>query len=169
MVDSTSVDDTLEESEIFHILGNDRRRAIVVELADRPEPIDVSTIATAVAAREMDESGEVPNNLYKSVYVSLQQTHLPQLETDAVISYDADEKTITRGPQFDRVRSYLTATQGPIDTQLAAVLAIAVTGLATTFLSGIETIGFDSLAPAVWASLALLGIALVSIGRLLVR
>ncbi|WP_247728458.1 DUF7344 domain-containing protein [Halovivax limisalsi] len=168
MVDTASTEPALEESDIFHILGNDRRRAIVVELADRPERVDVSTVATAVAARETDDE-EVPNNLYKSVYVSLQQTHLPQLESDGVISYDPDEKTIARGPQFDRVRTYLTATQRSIEGGVVAVLAIAVVGLATTFLSGVDAIGFASLAPAVWGSLALCVIALVSGYRLFVR
>jgi len=102
----TNRTEPLEESEVFHILGNDRRRAIVQLLAEEGGQIDVSDVATEIAATESDTT-PVPNNLYKSVYVSLQQTHLPQLEEDAVIEYDSDAKTIQSGRHFDEVLQYV--------------------------------------------------------------
>ncbi len=102
----TSRSESLAESEVFHILGNDRRRAIVQLLARESGHVDVSDVATEIAETESD-SGSVPNNLYKSVYVSLQQTHLPQLEEDGVIEYDSDAKTIQAGSHFDDVLVYI--------------------------------------------------------------
>ncbi len=167
MVDSADEASGLEESDIFHILGNDRRRAIVVELAARPDTVEVSTIANAVAAREADSESDVPNNLYKSVYVSLQQTHLPQLESDDVITYDPDEKTIQYGPQFERVRAYLSATQNSDDRLVELTLAVAVVGLLAIVLSGVGVPIVDLLEPIVWGTISLLVVALTSLYRLL--
>ncbi|WP_254862674.1 DUF7344 domain-containing protein [Halovivax gelatinilyticus] len=163
MLERTEKETGLAESDIFHILGNDRRRAIVSELAARPDTVEVSTIATAVATREADSEEDVPNNLYKSVYVSLQQTHLPQLESDEVISYDPDEKTIRHGPQFDHVRTYLSRTDHSGDRMVVLSLAVAITGLLTIVLSGIGVPIFDSVEPVVWGTLSLL---IVSLGCL---
>lgn len=125
----------LEESEIFHILGNDRRRAIVQQLAGASEAADVSDVATEIAAAEAD-STPVPNNLYKSVYVSLQQTHLPQLEEDEVIEYDSDAKTINPGPNFDDVFTYIEGYGGDRSLAIQLHLALCILGLLVVVLSG---------------------------------
>ncbi|MCU4754157.1 ArsR family transcriptional regulator [Halobacteria archaeon AArc-curdl1] len=135
--------DTLAESEIFHILGNDRRRAIVQLLASEPGQVDVSAVATAIASQEVrgddvssDDTETVPNNLYKSVYVSLQQTHLPQLEEDDVIKYDSSAKTLRRGEQFDAVYRYVDGEHPNDKRLLLSHLSLSVLGLVVIVLAG---------------------------------
>ncbi|MFP9058956.1 ArsR family transcriptional regulator [Natrialbaceae archaeon A-chndr2] len=134
--------DTLAESEIFHILGNDRRRAIVQLLASEPGQVDVSAVATAIASQEVgedvssNENETVPNNLYKSVYVSLQQTHLPQLEEDDVISYDSSAKTLRRGEQFDAVYQYVDGEHTNDKQLMLSHLSLSVLGLVVIVLAG---------------------------------
>lgn len=135
--------DTLAESEIFHILGNDRRRAIVQLLATENGQVDVSAVATAIASQEFDANGassnddeSVPNNLYKSVYVSLQQTHLPQLEEDNVIEYDSSTKTLRPGIQFDAVYRYVDGEQSSDQRLLLSHLSLSVLGLFVIVLAG---------------------------------
>lgn len=150
---------TLRESEVFHILGNDRRREIVSVLAVREGRVDVSDVATEVAARETD-GDSVPNNLYKSVYVSLQQTHLPQLEADGVIDYDTEEKTIAPGPHFDEIEGYIDTAEATDVRLFQLAFGTAVLGLVLVALSGAEVPLFAWLSPASWGTVSLLGVAL---------
>ncbi|WP_323171397.1 ArsR family transcriptional regulator [Natrialba sp. PRR66] len=157
--------ESLAESEVFHILGNDRRRAIVQLLAHQSGQVDVSDIATEIAATE-SETTSVPNNLYKSVYVSLQQTHLPQLEEDAVIEYDSDTKTIQPGPNFEDVITYIDGHDGDYTRVLQLHLAACVIGLGLIVLTGLDLPLLSSLDPVLWSVLILVAIAGSSLYRL---
>lgn len=162
----TSRSNPLEESEIFHILGNDRRRAIVQLLATDRERVDVSDVATQIAERESDATS-VPNNLYKSVYVSLQQTHLPQLEEDDVIAYDPDAKTIQPGPHFEAVLGYVDGDAGEDRSVLIAHLVVCVLALGLITVAGLEAPVVSSLDATLVGVLALLLVGASSLYRLL--
>ncbi len=125
----------LAESEIFHILGNDRRRAIVQLLADRDGRLEVSEVAAKIAEDE-SAAGSSPNNLYKSVYVSLQQTHLPRLEEDVVIVYDDGAKAIEPGPNFEAVVGYVDGDGGEPTPILVGHLLACALGLVIVAASG---------------------------------
>ena len=162
----TSRSESLAESEIFHILGNDRRRAIVQLLAEHQERIDVSDVATTIAEGETDTT-PVPNNLYKSVYVSLQQTHLPQLEEDAVIEYDPEVKTIQPGPHFDEVYQYVDGDTDGQETILQLHLGLCVLGLVLIVLAATTVPLVSSVDPVMWSVLVLLAVAASSLYSLL--
>lgn len=135
---------SLAESEVFHILGNDRRRAIIQSLADRNGRVDVSDIATQIAETESD-ANSVPNNLYKSVYVSLQQTHLPRLEEDGVITYDSDKRTIAPGENFTDVITYVDGFGSDHSNVLIGHLLVGIGGLLAIALNGLGVPGFTSI------------------------
>lgn len=162
----TSRSDSLAESEVFHILGNDRRRAIVQLLAEHHERVDVSDVASEIAAAESDTSS-VPNNLYKSVYVSLQQTHLPQLEEDTVIEYDSEAKTIEPGPQFERVVQYVDGNPDGHPDVLQFHVALCVLGLVLIALAGTTVPVLSSLDPVLTSVFVLLLVAASGLYRLL--
>lgn len=162
----TNRTDSLEESEVFHILGNDRRRAIVQLLAEESGQIDVSDVATEIAATESN-STPVPNNLYKSVYVSLQQTHLPQLQEDAVIEYDSDAKTIRPGPHFTDVLAYVDGQTNSNPSVLQLHLALCLLGLFLIALAGLSLPLLSSVDPVLLSVLVLLTVAASSLYRLL--
>lgn len=162
----TNRTEPLEESEVFHILGNDRRRAIVQLLADEGGQIDVSDVASEIAATESDTT-PVPNNLYKSVYVSLQQTHLPQLQEDAVIEYDSDAKTIQPGRHFDDVLTYVDGHSSDHSRILQLHLGLCVLGLAIIALTGLGLPVISSIDPVFSSVLMFLVIAASSLYRLL--
>ncbi|ELY49564.1 hypothetical protein C495_00005 [Natronorubrum sulfidifaciens JCM 14089] len=151
---------------MFHILGNDRRRSIVQLLAAEAGQVDVSDIASEIAANESDTT-PVPNNLYKSVYVSLQQTHLPQLQEDAVIEYDSDAKTIQPGPNFDDVLQYIDGHKEQQSTALTLHLALCVLGLVVIALAGLGIPLLSSIDPVLSSVLVLLAVAASSLYRLL--
>lgn len=157
---------TLSESEIFHILGNDRRRAIVQLLIESTDRVDVSDIAAEIAQEESDTSS-VPNNLYKSVYVSLQQTHLPQLEEDDVIRYDADSKTIEPGPYFEEVVTYVDGGGNDWRDAIGLHLALSVLGLVVIALTGTTIPVVSALDPILSSVLVFLAVAASSLYGLL--
>ncbi|WP_265107847.1 DUF7344 domain-containing protein [Halosolutus halophilus] len=154
--------ESLAESEVFHILGNDRRRAIVQLLAAESGTVDVSDVATEIAANESDTT-PVPNNLYKSVYVSLQQTHLPQLQEDAVIEYDSDAKTIQPGPNFDDVLQYVDGHDSDRSSILKLHLGLCVFGLVVIALAGLGLPLFASVDSVLSSVLVLLAVAATSL------
>jgi hypothetical protein len=162
----TNRSDSLEESDVFHILGNDRRRAIVQLVAEEPGQIDVSDVATEIAAAE-SESTPVPNNLYKSVYVSLQQTHLPQLQEDAVIEYDSDAKTIRPGPNFENVLMYVDGGGGDQSSVLWLHLGLCLAGLLMIAVAGADLAALSSFDPVLSSVLVLLAVAASSLYWLL--
>lgn len=151
---------------MFHILGNDRRRAIVQLLADEGGQVDVSDVANEIAAAESDTS-PVPNNLYKSVYVSLQQTHLPQLEEDAVIEYDSDAKTIQPGRHFDEVLQYVDGHNDDHSRILLFHLGLCLLGLAVIGLAGLGLPVVSSVDPVLTSVLVFLAVAASSLYQLL--
>ena len=162
----TNRSESLAESEVFHILGNDRRRAIVQLLAEDGGQVDVSDIASEIAATETDTT-PVPNNLYKSVYVSLQQTHLPQLQEDDVIKYDSEAKTIQPGPHFEDVLQYINGHGASGPTVLQFHFAICVLGLAVIAFAGIGAPVVSSIDPVFASVIVLLVVAASSLYRLL--
>nr|WP_233203945.1 ArsR family transcriptional regulator [Halegenticoccus soli] len=68
----------------------------------------LSELSERIAAAEAGESP--PRRVHHSVYATLHQTHLPKLDSLGVVAYDADEKTIRRGPAADPVIAFMDAT-----------------------------------------------------------
>ena len=157
----------MAESKIFHILGNDRRRAIVTILAEHDGSVPVSDVADSIAAMESSASS-VPNNLYKSVYVSLQQTHLPQLTEEQVIEYDQEAKTISPGPHFEEVERYIDSDDSRTDELIhVAILAISASGLALIAIADFGVPLLGAIDPVFVSVIALLCVAICSLYWLL--
>ena len=118
----------MDESEVFHILGNDRRREIICTLAAEDGELSVSDLARQIADKEEDV--ESSKNLYKSVYVSLQQTHLPKLAEKDIVIYDKDTQQVDSGPAFSQIQPYLRETNGQATTlRLVVPLLLSALGL----------------------------------------
>ena len=120
--------DGIDESEVFHVLGNDRRREIIGTLIDGDEALSVSDLAQRIASEEVEEGDEPSKNLYKSVYVSLQQTHLPKLAETRIVVYDTDTQYVKPGPAFSQVRPYLRETNQEV-SPLRSTVPLLLSGL----------------------------------------
>ena len=118
----------IDESEVFHILGNDRRREIICTLARNQENLSVSELAREIA--DVEENVDSSKNLYKSVYVSLQQTHLPKLAKKEIVRYDTDTQTVRPGPAFPQIQQYLQETESRLSKlRVALPLGLSALGL----------------------------------------
>ena len=124
MSNRTNVERGLEEATIFHILGNDRRREVILQTTENGA-VNVSELAQYIAEKEASDD-TTADELYKSVYVSLQQTHLPKLADEGVIEYDSETKTIEPGPRLDEIEVYVdrdSTGRGGISIPLALSVA----------------------------------------------
>lgn len=102
MNDTTPTTKTLDWQDVFYVLSNARRRH-VIEYVRQHERTALDELATFIAGEASDE------DTYKSVYVSLQQTHLPVLDERNIVHYEDESNTIRRGPRLDDVELYTHA------------------------------------------------------------
>lgn len=94
----------LAEPEVYDVLQNDRRRRVLRCLCDHGGELTLRELASLLAAEESD--GET-DELERSIYNSLHQTHLPKLESTGVVSYDRHSNTVTLEPSAGDLERYL--------------------------------------------------------------
>lgn len=106
------VEGPLSADELFYVLENPRRRAVIRYLRWREGPVEMRDVAEHVAAQEADTTvTQLPTDKRKSVYISLYQQHLEILADAGLIEYDKSRGTIVPQPRLEDVAVYLE--QGP--------------------------------------------------------
>jgi hypothetical protein len=157
---SVRTDGSIPESDVFHILGNDRRRELIANIANRPDGVVVSDLAEEIARLEGD-GADPTRDRYKSVYVSLQQTLLPKLDEEGVVRYDPETNRVEPGPRLGEVTVYVTDDEEePWGHQLWP-LVVSLVGLAVLLgaVSGVPLV--SSVSASVWAIVFLSVIAVI--------
>lgn len=154
----------LSDSEVFDVLRNSRRRAVISHL-QREDEASVSELTKRVAAEEYDiTTDEVSSDQHKRVYTGLYQCHLPRLDDFGVVDFDREEKTVSIGTTASQVEAYLARDENAAAVRLELGVAALVASLATL---GVLRVGPFSAVPVTgWALLtvlALLGFALLQL------
>lgn len=99
---------TVLDGEAYGLLGNRRRRYLLYCLLDHGGETTLSRAVDTVTARECECSvEEVRSTDRRCVYSTLRRTHLPRLETEEVVTYDADSGVIALGPAAEEVTCWL--------------------------------------------------------------
>lgn len=131
---ASSEEGSLPKDEIFDLMSNHRRRYVIHHCKQVREPISLSDLAEQVAAWEKDKTiEELGSAERKTVYTSLQQTHLPRLERAGIITYEDGEVELT--DQTERLDIYLDIVPansipwGVYYLGLSVLSAIVVAGL----------------------------------------
>jgi hypothetical protein len=111
----------LSADDLFHLLQNSRRRAVIRYLRGHEEPMWMRDVAEQVAAWEHDTTvAELMPDQRQRVYIALYQSHLKTLEDAGVIEYDKPRGIIEPQPLLDRVALYVaTATWTSSDADAA--------------------------------------------------
>ncbi|MFD1514279.1 DUF7344 domain-containing protein [Halomarina rubra] len=161
--DTTS--EPLTEEEVFTILGNERRFAVLDYLTRAGGPVVFDELVEAVAA---DEFGISVTNLDRKqerrVYVALHQNHLPYLENEGLVTWDRSEGIV-------RIRDS-THIQGYVGTGKARRSWPARSALVFSFCSlfaigvylatGTLGVGSVTVSPISFVTILLLVVALVT-------
>lgn len=86
----------LQRDEIFDLMSNHRRRYAIHYCKRTDDPVSLSDLAEQVAAWEHDKDvAELSADERKTVYTSLQQTHLPRLDRAGVLDFENGEVKLT--------------------------------------------------------------------------
>lgn len=83
----------LTDSESYRLLSADRRRTTLEVVAELSDPVELETLAQAVAARETD-AGATSADHVERVAVALHHVHLPTMAELDVVDYDPDASRI---------------------------------------------------------------------------
>ncbi|WP_066381631.1 DUF7344 domain-containing protein [Halalkalicoccus paucihalophilus] len=120
-----TVDDhlSLSKDDLFHLLQNGRRRAVLRYFAVHPEQeeFNMRTVAEAIAAWENETSVEqLTSNQRQRVYIALYQSHLPKLDDYGVIEYNQSRGLIVPTPLTALFEPYLEAEfdAAPLDQRI---------------------------------------------------
>lgn len=155
-----------EQGETLSLLGNDRRLRVVHSLVEGDEETTTRALATRIAEAEASaEPDTTADDLYKSVYVSLQQTHLPKLAKHGIVTYDSEANTVRPGPRLDEARVYVqpqTEDQRDLPPALGLVAAL---GLVVVLAAQVGVPVVAAVSPAVWATLSLVAVLAVVVAR----
>jgi hypothetical protein len=103
----------LSKSDIFGVLQNDRRRC-ALEILRTQGRQSIRSLSEEIAHIE-SQSEEPKNNLIKSIYVSLLQTHIPKMESMGIIVYNREQDIVELLPASQDFEIYLeTVEKGDI-------------------------------------------------------
>lgn len=160
----SNAETTLEEDTVFDLLGNERRRASLKHLIDSDGETPVGELARDVAEDIVEESTPA-EDVQRSVYISLCQSHLPKLDRASIVEYDADVKTVEPGPAFEAVEPYLE-THRPNGNPWAPYLVISL-GTVLVLAISLGTRQFVGLGPALAVVVAHVAVSAYVVYRLL--
>ena len=108
-----ATDDSLSKGEIFEVLRNQRRRYVVQHLKQDDRPVELGDLAQQVAAWEYDTTFEgVTPEQRKRVYTTLQQTHLPKMNSAGILRFDSDQGLIESTDRTRDISVYLEIVPG---------------------------------------------------------
>lgn len=101
----------LSEDRIFSLLSAGRRRELLRALEAAGEPVQLSDLTREVALAEGIEA-DADAGQFKTVYVSLYQTHIPALVAAGAVEYDPAEKLVELTPRAAPLFTYLDIAGG---------------------------------------------------------
>ncbi|QLD89746.1 hypothetical protein HWV07_12190 [Natronomonas salina] len=120
--DPESALDGLSEDRIFSLLSAGRRRELLRALEAAGEAVPLSVLTREVALAEGIES-DADAGAFKTVYVSLYQTHVPSLAAAGAVEYDPVEKHVELTSRAAPLFTYLDIAGGSDDEETTGLLS----------------------------------------------
>jgi len=139
----------LDQADIHDVLRNDRRRR-TIEYLTRVGETTARDLSEFIAEKESGESPP-PRNVRQSVYVTLQQTHLPKLADLDIIEYDEDSKTVRLDSHAEDVNIYLEVVPKYGLSWSEFYAGLSVLGILLVLGTYVHVPLLDYVPPAYWA------------------
>jgi len=141
------------EQEVFDILSNRRRRYALYALLN-DDTATIGSLAEQIAAWENDCTvAEVTPTERKRVYTALQQSHLPKLERNGLITFDRESGRVRPTETVSEMNIYLEVVgeeQLSWDQYYLGLSAVAVGIVAAIWL---DLAPFRALSSLLWMTL----------------
>lgn len=137
--------DSVTDQEMYTILSNGRRFAVLQRLADHGGPMEFGELVETVAADEFDVPvGDLDQKQERRVYVALHQNHLPYLEEHGLVEWNRN-RGVVRLADATSLDRYLERTdqRGPRSFRSALGLSLLSLCVAVVYLADIGA-AFDS-------------------------
>ncbi|WP_232687500.1 helix-turn-helix domain-containing protein [Halobacterium zhouii] len=99
----SSQTDDLAATDIFPLLADDRRRAILHYLCQHTGAVSLGELAEQLAVREDNPTYDH----YERILTDLHHTQLPKLVDGGLVRYDVDQETVRALDAIESVRPYL--------------------------------------------------------------
>lgn len=167
--DTESADESGEETAgpsslptelVYRMLSDPRRRYAIHYLKQSNEPVAVRDLAEQVAAWENDKPvAALTSQERKRVYISLYQSHLPTMDEEGVVEYDADRKVVRLSPAARGLDIYLEVVpRGDVPWSLYYV-GLAVVDAVLLLFASFDVAPFGSVPDIVWGVVVLVTFA----------
>ncbi|MHB9286487.1 hypothetical protein ACKVMT_05550 [Halobacteriales archaeon Cl-PHB] len=141
----------LAEDELFHVLQNERRRAVLRFLDGTDETVEMRAIAEQVAAWEHDTTvQQLDSDQRQRVYIALYQSHLETLEDAGIVEYEKSRGNVRLTDLGQEVATYMAGVDdsngaddwrsGSLDYIAAAVLSLLLLGGTATGVLGLAAL-----------------------------
>lgn len=156
---------TIPESDVYHLLSNERRREALTILWEFDDELTLRALSEQIASIE-SETTPAPRPLRESVYNALHQTHLPKLATYGLVEYDPDRKLVRSNPESRSLARYMD-TMTPVGVSWGEYYrALGILALFAVVASLTSLPLFTAVDPLVFASGALALFALSTVYQL---
>lgn len=149
-------DEDVSSDVLYSLLADKRRRYTLHFLKQRRESVAVRDVAEQVAAWENGKSVEdLTSQERKRVYIALYQSHLPTLDKEGVVEYDADRGVVNLSPSMADREIYLEVVpKGNVPWSLYYV-GLVVADSVILALAWLDVYPFDLLPDIGWAAVIL--------------
>lgn len=155
----------LPRDVVFQLLSSPRRRYVLYYLRKHGGEAELEDLTRSLAAWETDKSlDELLDSDQKRVYVSLYQTHIPKLEENGIVEYDADTTEVSLTAAADQIDRYLTVQDSSVPWQVV-YLAVAAVTLTLTWLVTYGVGPFESVNHAVLSAVVVSSFSLLAVGQ----
>jgi len=146
----------LSSDVVYSLLADKRRRYTLHYLKQRREEVPVREIAEQVAAWENGKSvDEITSQERKRVYIALYQSHLPTLDKEGVVEYDADRGVVSLSASMTDREIYLEVVPKGNVPWSFYYIGLVVADSVVLALAWLDVYPFDMLPDIAWAAVIL--------------
>ncbi|WP_435074266.1 DUF7344 domain-containing protein [Halorubrum sp. HHNYT27] len=158
-------DQTVTKNDVFDVLKNERRRAVIRHLDDRGGSSTLSDVAERVAAEENDTTVQrISSDERKRVRIALYQCHLPRMDRMGIIDFDKDRGTIALRDPASQVLLYLDLSDrgGTTDASNRPAFVATVVVAAVVMVGALGVGPFAAIPPSGWTAVAALALVAIA-------
>jgi hypothetical protein len=165
--DSDATDEPLSKGEIFELLRNQRRRYVLHYLKQDDRPVELGDLAQQIAAWEYDTTLEgVTPEQRKRVYTTLQQTHLPKMDTAGILRFDSDGGIIESTDRTADISVYLEIVPGREFAWRELYLSLGAIGCALTAALWLDIYPMATVSNLAWLAIVSVTITATAVAHI---